>query len=76
VRRALPLAGQLLVPDPQVLWQPGAQLALARLLGRRFDVVWITGPPFSQFLLAPLARLRSRPPPGCDRAFQAARLRP
>lgn len=52
-------ARQVLVPDPQILWQPGAQVALAnRLLGRmRDDVVFISGPPFSQFLLAPLARL-------------------
>lgn len=52
-------AKQALVPDPQVLWQPGAQAALAgRLVRGRDDVVFISGPPFSQFLLAPLARLR------------------
>ena len=53
-------ARQLLLPDPQILWQPGAQLALARRLAgaERPDVVFITAPPFSQFLLAPLARLR------------------
>ena len=49
-----------LFPDPQVLWQPGAAAALGRrLLGRsRDDVVFMSGPPFSQFLLGPLARLR------------------
>ncbi len=53
------VARQLLVPDPQVLWQPAAQRALAgRLLAGKDDVVFISGPPFSQFLLAPLARLR------------------
>ncbi|MGH7272818.1 MAG: glycosyltransferase [Polyangiaceae bacterium] len=46
-----------LFPDPQVLWQPGAQAALAlRLARKKDDVVLISGPPFSQFLLAPLAR--------------------
>ena len=59
VRRVTAGARQLLLPDPQILWQPGAQLALARrLLGQeRPDVVFITAPPFSQFLLAPLTRL-------------------
>jgi hypothetical protein len=52
-------ARQLLLPDPQILWQPGAQFALARRLAGadRPDVVFITAPPFSQFLLAPLTRL-------------------
>lgn len=55
------VARAALVPDPQILWQPHAQLVLAhRLLGaRRDDVVFISGPPFSQFLLAPLARTRA-----------------
>jgi Glycosyltransferase Family 4 len=62
-RRALKLAldagRQVLIPDPQVLWLPSAQLALARRLARGADdVVLISGPPFSQFLLGPLARLR------------------
>src|SRR5262249_1300031 len=46
-----------LLPDPQVLWLPAAARALA---GRRArgadDVVFISGPPFSQFLLALLVR--------------------
>jgi hypothetical protein len=50
-------ARQLLVPDSQVLWQPAAQRALSRELGeRRPEVVVISGPPFSQFLLALTAR--------------------
>ncbi len=62
-RRALKLAvdvgRQALVPDPQVLWLPAAQLALGRrLLRGADDVVLISGPPFSQFLLGPLARRR------------------
>jgi glycosyltransferase involved in cell wall biosynthesis len=63
-RRLIGLAGGLaraaLVPDPQILWQPHAQMVLARRLAgrRRDDVVFISGPPFSQFLLAPLARAR------------------
>lgn len=57
---AMAVARQALVPDPQLLWQPAAQAALARLLAGadRPDVVFISGPPFSQFLLAPLARAR------------------
>jgi len=59
LQRAMSGARQLLLPDPQILWQPGAQLALARRLAGadRPDVVFITAPPFSQFLLAPLIRL-------------------
>ncbi len=55
------VARAALVPDPQILWQPHAQLVLARRLygARRDDVVFISGPPFSQFLLAPLARTRA-----------------
>jgi glycosyltransferase involved in cell wall biosynthesis len=55
---AVGVARHLLVPDAQVLWQPGAHLALARILRReKSDVVFISGPPFSQFMLAPAARL-------------------
>jgi glycosyltransferase involved in cell wall biosynthesis len=59
VHKLTSAARQLLMPDPQILWQPGAQVALAkRLAGRdRDDVVFISGPPFSQFLLAPSVRL-------------------
>jgi glycosyltransferase involved in cell wall biosynthesis len=50
-------ARELLFPDAQVLWQPAAHWALlARIAARRDDVVLVSGPPFSQFLLAPLAR--------------------
>jgi hypothetical protein len=59
LRWAVGIGRQALVPDPQILWQPGAQLALARRLARGADdVVLISAPPFSQFMLAPLARLR------------------
>lgn len=55
------VARQLLFPDPQILWQPGAALALARRLARfEDDAVLISGPPFSQFLLAPLVRASRR----------------
>ena len=58
-RAVTAVAKQLLVPDPQILWQPAAQAALAMQLVRNApDVVFVSGPPFSQFLLAPLARLR------------------
>jgi glycosyltransferase involved in cell wall biosynthesis len=59
--RQLALDGgrQAMIPDPQILWQPAAQLALGRrLVGGRDDLVFISGPPFSQFLLGPLVRLR------------------
>jgi glycosyltransferase involved in cell wall biosynthesis len=53
-------AKNLIVPDPQALWLPGSARALAHRLrsARADDVIFISGPPFSQFLLAPLARLR------------------
>jgi glycosyltransferase involved in cell wall biosynthesis len=58
-RRAVALARQLLVPDPQLLWLPLAARALARRLARgEDDAILVSGPPFSQFLLAPLARAR------------------
>jgi len=62
VGRLSGLAKQLLVPDPQILWQPAAQArALAELSGPdRPDVVLVSGPPFSQFLLAALVRARRR----------------
>jgi glycosyltransferase involved in cell wall biosynthesis len=51
------LATHALFPDPQVLWQPAALGALAlRLAAECDDAVLVSGPPFSQFLLAPLAR--------------------
>jgi glycosyltransferase involved in cell wall biosynthesis len=64
-RRAISaLAGaakSILLPDPQVLWAPAAELALARRLSARMDdAILISGPPFSQFLLAPLARLHGK----------------
>ncbi len=50
-------ARHALFPDAQILWQPAAQAALGmRLAARRDDVILVSGPPFSQFLLAPLAR--------------------
>ncbi|HET6610358.1 MAG TPA: glycosyltransferase [Kofleriaceae bacterium] len=61
ILRALAVGRELLAPDPQILWQPAAQLALARrLVAGADDAVVISGPPFSQFLLAPLARLRPK----------------
>lgn len=61
VRFASGLVRQLAFPDIQLLWMPGAHLALGkRLLAKEPpDAVLISGPPFSQFLLAPLARTRS-----------------
>ncbi len=58
VGQAAALARHALVPDPQILWQPDAQRVLAkRLLSKRADdLVFITAPPFSMFLAAPLAR--------------------
>jgi glycosyltransferase involved in cell wall biosynthesis len=50
----------LLVPDPQLLWLPAAHWSLARRLSsaKADDVVFISGPPFSQYLLAGLTRLK------------------
>jgi hypothetical protein len=60
VRFASGLVRQLAFPDIQMLWMPGAYAALTRLLLQRPPaVVLISGPPFSQFLLAPLARTRA-----------------
>ncbi len=57
VRALAGMASHALLPDPQVLWQPAAMGVLAcRLAARRDDAVLVSGPPFSQFLLAPLAR--------------------
>jgi glycosyltransferase involved in cell wall biosynthesis len=51
------LARRALFPDPQVLWQPAAHGALlSRIASKLDDVVLVSAPPFSQFLLAPLAR--------------------
>lgn len=59
-RKLIGVGRRLLVPDPQLLWLPAASWTLARRLcsKRADDVVLISGPPFSQFLLAALARLR------------------
>jgi len=56
------LAKQALIPDPQILWQPAAQLALLRrLVGRSTNqVIFISGPPFSQFLMALTAQLNPK----------------
>ncbi len=67
VRAASGLVRQLAFPDIQLLWMPGAHVALAKVLfpssaagaQQTPDVVLISGPPFSQFLLAPLARTRA-----------------
>jgi glycosyltransferase involved in cell wall biosynthesis len=58
-RSAVALGRGLLVPDPQLLWLPAAHGALVRRLSSRSadDVVFISGPPFSQFLLSALARV-------------------
>ncbi len=56
-RRALArLASAALVPDPQILWLPAAAPALRRLSAQA-DVVLVSGPPFSPFLLGPLSRV-------------------
>ena len=56
---AVRAAKSALIPDAQVLWQPTAHLAMAkRLAQRKDDVVWITGPPYSPFMLAPLVSAR------------------
>jgi len=60
VKLASGFARQLMYPDVQMLWVPGASAALARtMLSAPPDVVLFSGPPFSPFLLAPLAHTRS-----------------
>lgn len=62
VKGRLALLGRkAMIPDPQILWQPDVQRLLFGQLYRRqprADVVFITAPPFSSFLAAPLAYLR------------------
>ncbi len=59
-RRAVALGKSLLVPDPQILWLPlASKMLLARLRAKNDHVVLISGPPFSQFLLAFVARLHA-----------------
>lgn len=42
----------LLQPDPQVLWNPSAFWAASKELRREaYDAIYVTGPPFSSFLL-------------------------
>lgn len=62
VKRRLTLgARQALIPDPQILWQPDVyRVLMRRLRARRDDVVFITAPPFSMFLSAPLVRAVGR----------------
>lgn len=57
---AMSTAKSALFPDPQILWLPHASWRLGQRLARRGaeDVVFITAPPFSQFFMGPLARLR------------------
>jgi glycosyltransferase involved in cell wall biosynthesis len=59
---ALALLGRrAMIPDPQILWLPDVHRVLATQLYRprpAADVVFITAPPFSAFLAAPLARAR------------------
>ncbi|MBK9262573.1 MAG: glycosyltransferase family 4 protein [Polyangiaceae bacterium] len=57
VRRAIArLASRFFVPDPQILWLPSAAPELRRLSAAA-DVVLVSAPPFSPFLLGPLARV-------------------
>ncbi|NUP11446.1 MAG: glycosyltransferase [Polyangiaceae bacterium] len=56
--KATAVARHLLVPDPQLLWQPHAQRALVKRLrsSQADDVVFMTAPPFSIFMGAPTVR--------------------
>jgi glycosyltransferase involved in cell wall biosynthesis len=43
----------ILQPDPQVLWNHGAYQAACQTLGQiKHEAIYVTGPPFSSFLLA------------------------
>jgi glycosyltransferase involved in cell wall biosynthesis len=50
------LASDLFFPDPQILWLPLTAPTLFRL-SQKVHVVLISAPPFSLFLLGPLARV-------------------
>jgi len=57
------LGRKLLVPDPQILWLPPATSSLLhRLRTGSDDVVLISGPPFSQFLMTPFVRSFAKTP--------------
>lgn len=60
IRAMTGVAKQLLVPDPQVLWQPTAWPAVVGQRGK-VDVVLVSGPPFSQFALAGAAKVAGLP---------------
>lgn len=52
------VAKEALIPDAQVLWLPGANAKLASILAKdRPGAILVSGPPFSSFLLAPLAKM-------------------
>lgn len=56
-RRAVArFASQVFIPDPQILWLPATAPQIRRL-STKVDVVLVTAPPFSPFLLGPLARV-------------------
>ncbi|HEX4339246.1 MAG TPA: glycosyltransferase [Polyangiaceae bacterium] len=60
-KRAVGLGKSLLVPDPQILWLPLAgKKLLEHLYSNDDQVVLISGPPFSQFLLTFVARLKPK----------------
>jgi len=56
------LARHVLIPDPQLLWQPDLQRVLAKRLFSKDadDVVFLTAPPFSMFLASPLIRAANK----------------
>jgi hypothetical protein len=57
------LGSFVLQPDPQVLWLPGAIREGSRLLREiRHDVVMVSGPPFSTFLVGTALARRARLP--------------
>ena len=57
MRQALArFASKVFVPDPQILWLPFTAPQLARL-SSTVHVVLVSAPPFSPFLLGPLARV-------------------
>ncbi len=46
------LGMHLLQPDPQILWNPQAlRAAIGELNSQNYDAIYVTGPPFSSFLL-------------------------
>lgn len=47
------IAQYVLIPDPQILWWPGASLGMIKILRKKdTDIIFVSAPPYSSLLLA------------------------